>query len=85
MKRARFSQASASSSHGPRPRGDVPLRIVNPLCGVVDVESDEAPDKLAPDVDGLRAFLVDIWKHKKLTDKDICSLCHYVTISGVHI
>jgi hypothetical protein len=70
MKRQRLeSQAAASSSHGTPPvRKARPVDLTGPNAEVSD---------------GLRSFIVDhLWKHKKLTDKDICSLCHYITIAG---
>ena len=83
MKRARLeSQGRASSSHAPTvalSSGDRPGSGVEPPGATSDL-TDTSESQSA----GLRAFVCDLWKHKKLSDKDICSLCHWITIAGVN-
>ena len=85
-KRAKF-RASSSSILGPAPkRVALPRDVIAP-AGIVDLLESESendgPIGVAGDSEGLRSFILDIWKHKKLSDKDLRTLCYYVTVAGV--
>ena len=79
MKRSRFAASHPASSHGRASSSSV--------VDVVEIDAEDARSSVLSEensvpADALRAFVLDLWKHKKLSDKDICTLSFYASAAG---